>query len=226
MLLALLIVGSWSAWAVQAYRAHVRTVTMADLRSDLSDGIVRSYDGLTEFRRERAWPPQDRDSLATAPMPEPGAPTADARVVTVVYYVDAWVAPIRILSIAPPNGSEVVDVLEVRQELDAAGVPSREQAPDRGPVTNPAESAQVSGLVTGLLALVGLFVIRPTRGTRWFWFWLFGAPLGLGVLAWVVLEGFHLRRHSRSGEPAREGRRLPGLFGFLMQGGAKFLIPF
>lgn len=228
LLLAALLIGSWSTWAVHAYRAELRIVTMDELRSDLSAGIVRSYDRVTSIRSDRAWPPADETSYDTAQTPDPGAPsTTGVGVMTVAYHVDAWVAPTRILQIGPTDGeSEVVDVPEVIQELDAAGVAPRDRGRAEAPRADPRESAQVWGYVTGLLALVALFAIRPTRGTRWFWFWIFGAPLGLGVLAHVVAECLLPKRSSPPAEVGRRDGRLIGVVGFLTQVGAKFLIPF
>lgn len=228
LLLAALLVGSWSTWAVHAYRAELRIVTMDELRSDLSAGIVRSYDVVTAMRSQRAWPPPDETSYDTAQTPDPGAPgTTGPGAVTAAYHVDSWVAPIRIVQVVTTEaGSDVVDVLEVIQELEAAGIPPRDRVPAEVRQANPRQSAEVSGLVLGLLALMALLAIRPTRGTRWFWFWVFGAPLGLGVLAHVVVECLLPKRSSPPAEVGRRDGRLIGVVGFLVQVGAKFLIPF
>lgn len=228
LLLAALLVGSWSTWAVHAYRAELRIVTMNELRGDLSAGIVRSYDVVTALRSDRAWSPPDETSYDTAQTPDPGAAsTTGPGVMTVAYHVDSWVAPIRIVQVVPSDaGSDLVDVPEVIRELEAAGVRPRDRVPAEVPQANPRQSAEVSGFVAGLLALMAMLAIRPTRGTRWFWWWVFGAPLGLGVLAYVVAECLLPKR---TAPPAaggrREGRHI-GLVGFLIQVAARFLIPF
>jgi hypothetical protein len=153
----------------------------------------------------------------------------DRPITALAYYVDAWRAPIRIVIVAPFAGAgpDAVDVHEVIQELEAAGVvPKAEFVPAMEWHANPsAELAQVWGGVTGVLALMALFAIRPTRGTRWFWFWLFGAPLGLGILAYAAVECLRPSRTVPTAEGGAQGR-LRGVVGFAAQVGTKFVIPY
>ncbi|NHA67888.1 hypothetical protein [Phycicoccus flavus] len=53
----------------------------------------------------------------------------------------------------------------------------------------------------------------PTRGTRWFWVWLVWVTMGVGVLAYALLE--QLRPAPRRGEPGAP-RRWTGVVGFLL----------
>lgn len=231
LLVAALLVGSWSVWALHAYGADVRTVSMAEFRSDLASGAVRSYVGVSEFREQRLWLRDNGSEFTTTELEADAtrSPT-DPPVVAVAYDLDAWRSPIRIVRVAPFAGPSpgAVDVSELVQELDAAGVAPMgtfEPTPEWHP--NPAaEWAQVWGPVTGALALLALFAIRPTRGTRWFWFWVFGVPLGLGVLAYAVAEGVRPRAVERVADGRLSPGRWSGLVGFALQGATTFLIPF
>lgn len=230
LVLAAALTVTWSSWALHAFRGEMRTISVEEFRSDLATGTVLTYEGVTEISHDRVWPPSDETRLSTAPIPDPGAPTTsvDRSIMALLYYVDAWRAPIRLVMVAPFAGAgpDAVDVHELIQELDAAGVrPKAEFVPPDDWHPNPsADRAQVWGLATGVLALVALFAIRPTRGTRWFWFWLFGAPLGLGVLAYVVAECLRPSRTIPTADGGAQGR-LKGIIGFAIQGAAKLLVP-
>lgn len=231
LLVAALLVGSWSVWALHAYRAHPPVVSVAELRSDLASGTVRTYVGLTEFRNNRVWPADDDLRISTAPIPEPGAPTTsnDRPIIALMYYLDASRSPMRVVFVAPFGQAEpgAVGVHELVHELDAAGIQPREEfVPSMEWHANPwAEWAQVWGTVTGLLALLALFAIRPKRGTRWFWFWVFGVPLGLGVVAYAVLECVLPRRSDPVANDRPSKGRLIGVVGFAVAGATKLLIP-
>ena len=56
----------------------------------------------------------------------------------------------------------------------------------------------------------------PRRGNRWFWFWVIGTPLGLGVLAYAVLA--LLRPESPARPAERRWRGWVGLIGMLLVG--------
>jgi uncharacterized integral membrane protein len=231
LLLAAALTATWSVWALHAFRGEMRTVSMEEFRSDLATGTVLTYKGVTEISHDRVWPPSDETRLSTAPIPEPGAPTTsvDRPIMALVYYVDAWRAPIRIVMVAPfaGAGSDAVDVHELIQELDSAGVrPKVDFVPADDWHPNPsAEWAQVWGVATGVLALVALFAIRPTRGTRWFWFWIFGAPLGLGILTYVVAECLRPRSRLLPSDSRPVDGRLIGVVGFAILGAARLLVP-
>lgn len=63
-------------------------------------------------------------------------------------------------------------------------------------------AASTVGLAFGLAALAFIvFGPRPVRGTRWYWFWIAGVPLGLGFAAYAVRELMHpeVVRPRRSG---------------------------
>lgn len=193
---------------------------------------MRTYEALTEFRPDRAWPPPEETRFSTTGIPDRDDPRAstDPAIVAVAYYVDAWRAPIRVVHVAPfaQAGPGALEVDQLVAELEAAGVPPGADfglALEWDP--NPAaEAAEIWGLVTGALALMALFAIRPTRGTRWFWFWLFGAPLGLGVLAYVAGECLRPKRPMPLADGSPAGGRLRGVVGIAIQIGAKLLLPY
>lgn len=231
LVLAAVLCATWSLWALHAFRADLRTVSVEEFRDDLATGSVHTYVGLTEFHPDRAWPADDRIRISTAEIPDVDAPAAstDPRIVAVAYYVDAWRAPMRVVLVGPLDaGPGALPAHELVRELEAAGIPPKaEFVPAPEWQANPAaEWAQVWGVATMVLALVSLLAIRPTRGTRWFWFWLFSAPLGLGILAYLVAECLRPRRAA----PAVDGQAPPGRFrgvwGLAVQVGAKFLIPY
>jgi len=67
-----------------------------------------------------------------------------------------------------------------------------------------------------ILGALAVFVVLlagppPRAGNRWFWFWMFGLPAGLGFVAYAVVELIGLRR--RPDPPMAE--RLSGLRGFV-----------
>ncbi|GEQ12763.1 hypothetical protein KLO01_08100 [Knoellia locipacati] len=74
------------------------------------------------------------------------------------------------------------------------------------------------GWLRGAVALGAVAVLvmllagpPPRAGNRWFWFWTFGLPLGLGFVAYAVVELIGLRR--RPDPPMAD--RLSGQRGFL-----------
>ena len=74
-----------------------------------------------------------------------------------------------------------------------------------------------TGLAFWVPALAAVLVwITPRLGTRWFWFWVSSLSLGIGLLAFVLLECL------RDPEP-RKNRR-SGLVGFGWASGASLLL--
>ena len=104
--------------------------------------------------------------------------------VSVAYWVDAPMAQLRVVD---PNGlSSEVPAAIVRQ-LAGSGVP---QEP-------PSElwfhSSQSVNNAAVLLTVAGSRVVvilgpRPRQGTRWFWFWLVGGPVTIGIAIFAVAE--------------------------------------
>ncbi|HYN94759.1 MAG TPA: hypothetical protein VES42_12995 [Pilimelia sp.] len=98
----------------------------------------------------------------------------------------------------------------IAQDVRAAGLERRS-----GGVDPFGAGRAFVGLILGLVFL-GVVVAgpAPTRGTRWYWFWLVAAaPYGLGLLYWLARE----RPWSPSAAPAAEAggpdRRSRGILG-------------
>jgi hypothetical protein len=100
---------------------------------------------------------------------------------------------------------------------------SAAQALDAAGVRRLVWSDEVGGLpwAPGLLGFVTLlFVVfgpTPRTGTRWFWFWVMQAPLGVGMLAYAVDERIGLG--ARMDRPLAQRRRGPLGVALLIGGG-------
>lgn len=232
------LIGCWGTWASFAFRAQTRTVSVDEFRQDLASGDVTAYVAATELDGDRVWPPVDDSRFATVAIDASGRPTDSRdtrRIEAIAYYVGAPSAPVRLVLVtagetpdadAPPYVDERVLV----QELRAAGVRPEDFRPSPGWTPNPYRGpAELWSLALVALAFVSLIVLRPARGTRWFWFWMLLAPLALGVLSYALAE-LALRKRTpvaASGEmPAREGDRLPGWLGFGLALLTAVLVPF
>jgi len=109
---------------------------------------------------------------------------ADGQPVTVAYWVDSPVAGLRVLD---PNGLSSDTPAGVVASLQAAGVPEADASVFFGGL--PSERVtQAGALLLMVSTLVVIFGPRPRRGTRWFWFWVVGGPLSLGVPVFAVAE--------------------------------------
>jgi hypothetical protein len=84
-------------------------------------------------------------------------------------------------------------------------------------------AGEVSSKALYLATVVGLVCLAiliagpaPVIGTRWYWFWInAGIPLGLGTLAWLILERPWSARVAQPSEPGVE-KRDRGYVGFLV----------
>ena len=109
---------------------------------------------------------------------------ADGQQVTVAYWVDSPVAGLRVLD---PNGLSSDTPAGVVASLQAAGVPEADASVFFGGL--PSERViQAGALLLMVSTLVVIVGPRPRRGTRWFWFWVVGGPLSLGVPIFAVAE--------------------------------------
>ena len=185
--LAVLLLAGWVTWAAQTYVSQLRVVRVDRFHEDLAAGHVVAFRAVSNVRHDGSWPPDGSPDLVDLP-----ATNEDGTVEwqdgmtmgpppTVAYWTDARVGAVRVVDANAP-GSSSADVLI--QELRQAGVPVAgiDEA-------FPGDQADPWGLLAGLLALI--VVVRgpvPTRGNRWFWFWLLGVTWGLGVVAYAVLE--------------------------------------
>ena len=160
------------AWMFAAWWSAPRAADVAQLDRAVAAGEVRFF--MRADRLERSgnfW----AGSVG---------PQTDARGGLIVWQTTSgqtwYVAPG--LETIDPFGSTRpgrAEVDRIEQRLRDAGI---SHAYDQG----------VAPLLSLVLVLSALLVLvggpAPRRGTRWFWFWAGGAPAGLGVLAWLVLE--------------------------------------
>jgi hypothetical protein len=208
--LAVLLLGGWVTWAATTYPSQLRIVSADTFRQDLAAGHVVAFRAVSNVRHDRVWPPDGSPDQVDLPATnEDGTPdradgVSDGPPPTVAYWTDAAVGPVRVLDANDPRSpSAEMAIMQLRD----AGVPP-------AGVANhwPGDRADVWGLLTGALTLlVIVFGPVPTRGTRWFWFWVTGVPWGLGVVAYAVLElvrprpDVHVGDGAEAAEPATEG---------------------
>jgi hypothetical protein len=210
----LVLVVGWVVWLALAWVAEVRLVPVATLDEDLGAGRV------VAFREVLLEPPGSDDGWVESPgigywtvdslgrLDDDSAVDGTGASVTVTYWVDGPVANQRVLDL----GGDRAAAAAAGDRLREAGVP-----PDLSFGSDFIGTPDRDGQLAWVLALVtfGLIVLgpRPGRGTRWFWFWLLMAPLGLGVLAYAVVELVRPGRHR--GTDAGRGR-YGGLAGLLV----------
>ena len=184
-----------------------RIVPQDFVAADLARGDVTAYRLVTvdqDFRRGPFSSAEGIDVYAASDDQDgvvDGA--ADGRPVTIAYWVDAPVATLRVLD---TNGLSSDTPAALVETFRAAGVPEAEASRlYRG---LPSDRVANAGAV---LLFVGFLVVvlgpRPRRGTRWFWFWIVGGPLSVGLPIFAVAE--LLRAEVRGGghRPPTGGRR-------------------
>jgi hypothetical protein len=208
-LLAVLLIGGWLAWAGVTYVTQAREVSAAQYAADLDARDVVAFRVVANVRDgDSVWggapldfdvPPADQSG-----MPDPDSP--DRGSTTVMYWTDNAIGPVRIVD------DYSVPVQQRVAELQQAGV---------RPNTSydyPSDTGQGVGFVVGLVAL--LVVVGgpvPTRGTRWFWFWMLGVTWGWGVVAYAVFELLRPGRTPRVvGVGGASRRRLRGWEGWVL----------
>lgn len=215
VLLAVLLLGGWTTWAVDAYRTQLRGVSQAELRADLASGAVRDYFLVSDLSDKRdAWARAGLGTIisGTAAITDGGLPEQRGRdVVAVAYHVDSWDRPTRLVMIPVEDigGATVHDPARVVEQFRAAGVRAQGEpgAPDVDrPSWNIAETAALGTLLAMLAVILS---IRTRRGTAWFWLWTAWLPFGLGVVLFALSELAFPPR-----QPAE--RRRPGWLSFLV----------
>ena len=221
------LVVAWVVWVVALWVVQPRLVPESTLADDLAAGRVTGYRVVTfgqegsgffspSFRLD-VWPASVPDEGTTGDEPtdgesSDGSTDETGRPLTVGYWVDGPVAAFRVLD--PNRLSPDAPTAQVRR-LTTAGVAASEGL---GFFPPPWERVYNAG---GLLLLVTLAVIvlgpRPSRGTRWFWFWLLPGPFLVVVPALAALELLHPRPDADAGghPPGRAGR-WSGLVGFIL----------
>jgi len=206
---AVVVVGLWIAWAVLTWQGSERLVTDEQFHADLSAGRIETWRLATDLRHQRSWPPDGSpawDYGLVAQDEDSGMPSSsDPRPVSgLVYWVHETVGPTRIAGTGPGAGP-----LSLMSQLQSAGVSQRPLSYE----ARPADHGDQWGMGAFLLALVAVVVgPRPSRGTRWFWFWVQWVPWGLGTVLYAVAElvrpGGPMRVVGRTGTVGR--RRLLG----------------
>jgi hypothetical protein len=206
---------AWAVWLVALWVAQPRLVPQEFLAGELAQGRPTSFSVVT-VQEDRAVGFLSTDGLDVSSVSDQDRAAALAGdysgpAVSIAYWVDAPVARLRVVD---PNGlgSDVPAVLV--QDLTAAGVP--EAPPGRLWLDPPAQRTYTAGVVLVLLStLVVILGPRPRRGTRWFWFWLVGGPLSVGVAIFAVAELIR-PRHEPAGtvHPRGVAGRWNGLTGF------------
>jgi hypothetical protein len=208
-----LVVG-WLVWLVALWVTQPRLVSQDFMAAELANERVAAYqvvtvdvndDGMFSGRERIAVQPESdlNDGVVDD--------AVDGQPLTVAYWVDAPVASLRVLD---PNalGSDTATTLV--QRFAAAGVPEAEAA-DLWFRPGAERTDTGGGLLVGLTLLMVLIGPRPSRGTRWFWFWLLAAPLGLAVPLFAVAERLRPRYWPEGTvHPKGVAGRWSGLTGF------------
>ena len=214
--LGLAVLALWATWAVLSWLSAPRFVTHEQFHADLQAGRIQTWRLATDLHPQRDWPPGTDGSWTFGTLAQresDGLPADwDRRPVdAVVYWVDSDVAPLRFAG-ALSGGDPLALVSDLRQ----AGAPQSAPYSLQPPAQDQGAPWGLAAFALGLLVVVGN--TSPTRGTRWFWFWLQWAPLGLGTVAYAVVE------LARPGRPWRvlgvlgevRQRRLRGWEAFLV----------
>ena len=192
----------WLLWAVTTWHAQVRPVTADQLRSDVAAGDVTGYTLTRSVDvTDHGWPEPDTTDLPTA---------GDGRHGGIVLYRTASGSLRYVVGIRQVDPGDIrggygdVGATDLSRDLvatlDGAGVAHRSAF----------YPPNLPGAAAGLLTLAALALLlgapRPTRGTRWFWFWLvYLTPGAVGLLGYAAAELV---------APAPAGaKRLPGLAG-------------
>ena len=209
-----LVVG-WVLWLAASWVTQPRIVPPDFVAADLARGDVPAYRLVTvdqDFRRGPFSSAEGVDVYAASDDQDgvvDGA--ADGRPLTIAYWVDAPVADLRVLD---TNGLSSDTPAALVETFRAAGVPEAEASRlYRG---LPSDRVANAGAV---LLFVGFLVIvlgpRPRRGTRWFWFWIVGGPLSVGLPIFAVAELLRPRYEAEGTvHPPGVAGRWSGLAGF------------
>jgi hypothetical protein len=213
LVLAALLIGGWLAWAGVAYATQARMVSGQQFITDLEAGDItafRAVSGVTDGDRLWHASPYEYGVPAADPSGMPLREGAAVGVVTVMYWTDNAIGRVRIVD---ANEGAFVTADERIIQLQRAGVPLNTR------FDGPSDLSQAFAIGAGLLAfLVVVGGPTPTRGTRWFWFWMLGLTWGQGVVAYAVFELLRPGRTARvvgfTGVPRR---RLRGWEGFVLQ---------
>jgi hypothetical protein len=210
-----LVIG-WVVWLTALWVTQPRLVPQSVLDDDLASGRGIAY-RLVTVDEDQGGPASgphridvypasdDQDGVVDA--------AADGQPITVAYWVDSPVGGLRVLD---PNGLSSNTTAAVVGRLAAAGVPEAAASVlYRGTAADRVNQAGV--LLLAVSSLVVIFGPRPRRGTRWFWFWVVGGPLSVGVPIFAAAELIRPRYELAGTEhPPGVAGRWSGLTGFAM----------
>ena len=114
-----------------------------------------------------------------------------------------------------PNGLSSEAPAALVEQLTSAGVP---QVAPSELWFHPSERVNNLGvLLTVVCTLVVILGPRPRRGTRWFWFWLVGGPMSVGIAIFAVAELVRPRYEPEGTvHPRGVAGRWSGLAGFAL----------
>ena len=218
------LVAAWLLWIAGLWVTQPRLVSQEFLGDELAQGRVTAYRVATvEEQREGLFAGPHRVEVRPASDAHDGVVDGadDGRQLTVAYWVQAPVASLRVLD---TNGLMSDVPAAMVGQLRTAGVP---EAPP-GDLWDREAAARTDTLGT-LLLLTALAVVvlgpRPSRGTRWFWFWLLFAPLALAVPAFAAAELIWPRYWPEAtAHPRGVAGRWTGLTGFAAGAGLSLLV--
>ena len=181
-------------------RSDVTAYRVVTVDQDLRRGPFSSAEGIDVYAAS-----DDQDGVVDG--------AADGRPVTVAYWVDAPVATLRVLD---TNGLSSDTPAALVETFRAAGVPEAEASRFyRGLPSDRIASAGAVLLFVGYLVVV--LGPRPRRGTRWFWFWIVGGPLSVGLPIFAVAELLRPRYEADGTvHPPGVAGRWNGLSGFAL----------
>lgn len=209
------LVVAWLVLLAGLWVTQPRLVPQGFLADDVAQGRATAYRVVTvdedlvrgpfsgPYRIDLMLAPDDQDGVVDG--------SADGRPLTVAYWVDAPVAGLRVLDVDASFAGSADDLVA---PFVAAGVPEAGASVlYRGVAANRFYNA--GALLLLVSTLVVIFGPRPRRGTRWFWFWLVGGPLAVGVPVFAVAELLRPRYEAPGTvHPPGVAGRWSGLAGF------------
>lgn len=179
-LLAAVVVASWVAWVVPSWMSSLQEVRPHEFVADVRAERVTGYQAVSHVRSEAmrfsslgsGWY-ADVPAADELGRPVEGAPR------NLIYTVDGgtrtrWL----------PETPSVVGELDPFAALSASG--AKPFTPETYPPSR--DWAAYPALLGFAVAMVALVTLRPTRGTRPFWFLTGTVGMGLGILAYAVAE--------------------------------------
>lgn len=182
--LRLALVLLWLVAAVGSWWTAPRQESYEQARADVAAGRATAYRWGDEWETDtlRRWMPVETLRSSGPLGPLFAWRTPDGR----VHWTDTDdYHNVTITTDADQESHSGAGAARIAQDLQAAGLEHR-----GGDVNVIGRGLSVVG---GILAVVFLGVLvtgpAPTRGTRWFWFWVaYFLPYGLGLLAWLARE--------------------------------------